>query len=886
MPLTPFIFSGEQKKKKTVVSAGFFFVFLASVLLSPLVSKADENHADKGHRSEILVGSEFDYAPYALVTNDGKADGFTVDLMKAVCEVMGIKVEFKVGPWNEVRGALETGDVEALPLVSYSAEREKVFDFTTPHTVSYAAIFKRKDSPNIDSIDELRGKSIITMRSDATHDWLLENQFSENYVLTKTMTEALQLLASGKHDYALAPRLVGLLTAKKLKLSNLDVTGPRIDVYGRGYGFAVKEGDFALLAQLNQGLAIVRETGRYDELYEKWFGIVDPKGLSDEDIQKYVTWAIGAFLTFMGISLAWSLSLRRKVEHRTLSLKEEISERKKAEKALFAHHQSLIRLQGLTSSTDMSFDEKAQALLELGTEIFNMPLGIISHIQNQTYTAQYIFGPEWAPKPNSAFELGNTYCFHTLNANAPTAFDNAGKSKISDHPCYLNFGLESYIGVKIEVNGELYGTLNFSNPEVHPTKFSNAEFVLIQLLADWVGSELSRQHNERVIIQAKLDAENANRSKSEFLSSMSHELRTPLNSILGFAQILELDETSPLSAKHKDEAHQIIKGGEHLLDLINDVLNLAAIEAGQLELDITTVKVQKILNDCLHMIEGTTFKLEVTVKADSFANTIVMADPIRLKQVFFNLLSNAVKYNRKGGTVHITNTITEDGLQRISIKDTGIGIAKEKQSDMFKPFTRLGAENSNIEGSGIGLTITEHLLEAMGGRVGFESTENIGSTFWIDLPMATSEQVEAMKIFRTEQFGETLNTADNAVGKVLYIEDNQANVDLMETILSTIDGLKFETTDTAELGVPLAIKSQPNLILMDINLPGMSGIEAFLQLRKHEETKDIPVVAISAAAMPQEVQDAMDAGFLAYMTKPFNVPELLNTIADVLSNKK
>lgn len=326
-----------------------------------IFAAAEVGAVDSSQRAQIVVGSELDYPPYALVAADGQADGFSVDLMKAVCEVMGIKATFRVGPWNEVRKALEDGEVDALPLVSYSAEREKVFDFTAPHTASYAAVFKRKGSPDIDSVEDMRGKSIIAMQSDATHDWLQRNNISETLALTKTVAETLRLLASGKHDYALAPRLVGLLTAKELGLTNIEITGPRIDAYGRGFGFAVKEGDSALLSQLNQGLAIIKETGRYDEIYEKWFGIVDPKGIQTDVIIRYLTWGMVGVIILVGLPLGWSIALQRKVKQRTKELNDEIGERKQAEERLRQAHGDLeLKIKERTKELDIS-KTKAEA---------------------------------------------------------------------------------------------------------------------------------------------------------------------------------------------------------------------------------------------------------------------------------------------------------------------------------------------------------------------------------------------------------------------------------------------------------------------------------------------------------------------------------------------
>ena len=304
----------------------FIILFSAFTFFAVQEGKAFDNPSH-----QITVGSETGYPPYAIVTKDGQADGFSVDLMKAVCEAMEIDVTFRVGPWSEVRKALEDGEIDALPLVSYSKEREKVFDFTAPHTITHGVVFKRKETPDIEIARDLRDKAIIVMRSDAGHDWLVRNDTTDNLTLTKTVSEALLLLASGQKDYALAPHLVGLLTVKELELSNIEVTGPLFDAYGRGFGFAVQEGNIDLLTHLNEGLNIIKETGRYDEIYDKWFGGIAPKGASPEVIARYLAWgAIGAII-LIAFPVGWSLTLRRKVRQRTVELNLEVAEHKQAE---------------------------------------------------------------------------------------------------------------------------------------------------------------------------------------------------------------------------------------------------------------------------------------------------------------------------------------------------------------------------------------------------------------------------------------------------------------------------------------------------------------------------------------------------------------------------
>ena len=226
---------------------------------------------------EVVVGSELDYPPYAMVDQKGEADGFSVDLMKAVCDVVGLTPTFRVGPWSQIRAALVTGEVDALPFVAYSRDREGIFDFSPPHTVAHAAIFKRKDTPDIDREHGLRGKAIIVVRAGGPHEWLLRNDVSDRITVTDTIGDSLRLLAVGEHDYAILAHLTGLQVVREQGLAGIEVTGPPLDIYGRGYGFAVKKGNARLLQQLSDGLAVVRQNGRYDELHVKWFGVAEPQ---------------------------------------------------------------------------------------------------------------------------------------------------------------------------------------------------------------------------------------------------------------------------------------------------------------------------------------------------------------------------------------------------------------------------------------------------------------------------------------------------------------------------------------------------------------------------------------------------------------------------------
>lgn len=387
----------------------------------------------------------------------------------------------------------------------------------------------------------------------------------------------------------------------------------------------------------------------------------------------------------------------------------------------------------------------------------------------------------------------------------------------------------------------------------------------------------------RELLLAKEEADSASKAKSEFLSSMSHELRTPLNAILGFAQILELNQKQLLTEDQSRAVHQIKKGGAHLLELINDVLNLAKIETKGLELSMENVGTHALINECVPVAEALARDRGVTIEVRDCSNAVVWADYTRLKQVVLNLMSNAVKYNREGGTVSVTCEEVSQDMLRISISDTGNGIAADKQEELFQPFSRLGQENSNIEGTGIGLVITKRLIEGMGGNIGFESTLDVGSTFWVEVPLSGERSVSPSDI--AKEAGKATKIVSKAKGRILYIEDNPDNIALMEIILENIPGYELHTAQTAELGLVMALKDKPDLVLMDINLPGMNGIEALGELRRQKETRDIPAIAISAAATVREVERGLEAGFLAYITKPFDIQEMLHTIEGELLDR-
>jgi signal transduction histidine kinase/ActR/RegA family two-component response regulator len=393
-------------------------------------------------------------------------------------------------------------------------------------------------------------------------------------------------------------------------------------------------------------------------------------------------------------------------------------------------------------------------------------------------------------------------------------------------------------------------------------------------------AELYRVRSE-AYQQSALAADQANRAKSEFLSRMSHELRTPLNAILGFAQLLGI---SSLSESDRESVEQISKAGRHLLDLINEVLDIARIESGRIDLSLEAINPMDIVTESLDLIRplANQSSIELVVKENLADNRLrVTADRQRLKQVLINLLSNAVKYNKKAGSVTVWLELPVEGRLRLNVTDTGIGIKSGKLEQLFMPFERLGAEQSRIEGSGIGLALTKRLTEAMGGQIGVSSQAGQGSTFFIELPVASEHPTHSDSPDSSEIKAEEKPVKPSTI---VYIEDNPANIRLVQLILANRPNVTLFTATDGLSGLELVLQLQPDLVLLDLHLPDIEGSEVLNRLQADFQTKAIPVVILSADANPEQTAKLLEAGARQYVTKPFDVRTFLQVLDEVQSN--
>jgi two-component system, sensor histidine kinase len=543
------------------------------------------------------------------------------------------------------------------------------------------------------------------------------------------------------------------------------------------------------------------------------------------------------------------------------------------------------RLEALQSYDilDTAPEEALDHFTDLAAAYLDTPIALISLVDE---SRQWFKSRHGLDATETARELA--FCSHAIMDDQVFIVGDATKDeRFASNPLVTGDpNVRFYAGAPlINKDGFRLGTLCAIDDK--PREISKNEERILKMLAELVIEQfeirrtnvlLKEQQKELEI--AKRSAEDANRAKTEFLSAMSHELRTPMNAILGFGQLLGHMPGETLSEKQLDYTEQILNSGQHLLELIDQVLELSKIEAGQISLSLENVDPFAVMEECITMVNSKAEDddIQIFLNCDAADLTQIWTDRGRFRQVLINLLSNAIKYNRVGGSITLTSEKIGNHSLKFNVSDTGYGIPASQQPFMFEPFNRLGKENSTVEGTGIGLTISKQIIEFLGGEISFSSQEDVGSTFSLELPINEDKLMAANKQIADNSSNFHEDETSGAMTTILYVEDNPSNLHLMEELIKRLPNYAMISAPSAELALHIARDEQPNVVLMDINLPGMDGVEALKHLRAQKETKDIPVIALTAAAMPREIERGKEAGFQEYITKPINITEVLNAI--------
>jgi PAS domain S-box-containing protein len=556
----------------------------------------------------------------------------------------------------------------------------------------------------------------------------------------------------------------------------------------------------------------------------------------------------------------------------------------------------------------------AEAVLPRLRDLLGVPRAIVSLFDLAKGEAEWLAAAgrrRVRVGPGVRFPLALMGDVEALRRGELQVIDTAALPRTPDAEALLGSGVNTYMVVPMIAGGELIGAVSFggATAEFPPEQVSIAREAATQLAIALEQARLrervkrhtdeleQRVHgrtlelstaNERLQREvaerqrAEAEADRANHAKSDFLSRMSHELRTPLNAILGFARLLELDAQRP---EDRESVEQIVKAGRHLLGLINEVLDIARIEAGELSLSLEPVRVgdavQRVLDLARPLATARGIGLETTGLA--LHPRHLWADQQRLQQVLLNLVSNGIKYNREGGRLTVSCEVVEEGRLRITVTDTGTGIPPALRARLFQPFDRLGAEQRGVEGTGLGLALSKRLVEAMGGTIGVESNQGEGSTFWVEL-LQTADPGEQQE--QSERDASELVTSGTQGGTVLYIEDNFSNLRLVERAMTRHRGVRLIPATQGRLGLELARQHRPDLILLDLHLPDISGEQVLRELQADPRLQRTPVIILSADATPGQVERLVAAGARAYLTKPLDVRQLLLLVDEALPSRK
>jgi PAS domain S-box-containing protein len=783
----------------------------------------------------VYLKANYDYPPYHFLDKESQPTGFTIDIVNAISKTMGLNVDFELDLWTTVRQELENNEIDGIAGMSYSPERAKLFNFSAPYSYITHAIFVR-DGSEIKTTEDLGNKQIIVVKGDIMHDYLISNNITRFIIPVKNYKTALRLLSAGEYDCALINKLHGQYALNEFKLTNLKPVG--VAIQSREVCFALTKDNEALLVQINNGLEIIKSTGEYDLLYDKWFGIYEKKDIKTR-VFNIIVWILFPFLIILFSILVWSWSLRKQVANKTAELQKELNERKITE-------QKLLREKSLINSM-----------------INSIPDLIFYKDKNNVYLGC-----------NEAFLKFNNLKFNEI----------IGKNDFELFP-------EQQAMYFYEADQKIIEEKQFLRTETWETNSIKEKFLLDTLklpFNDENGNPLGivgicrditiRYQTERDLKIAKEKAEESDRLKSSFLANMSHEIRTPMNAIIGFSDLLVDSDTE--ADEREELVTHINNNCNTLLHLIDDIIDLAKIEANELSIFIKETDVNSTMQDLYETYSGVKKKIDknhLEIKLDKSKykeNFNLNTDPYRFKQILINLIDNAFKYTDKGSVEFGYQIFDDISIAEFYIKDTGIGIPKNKQAEIFQRFNKIETDNTKLyRGTGLGLTITQNLIERLGGTIRLESVVDEGSVFYFTLPLNFADVDKAKNIKSN-----LINSDISWKGKTILIaEDEESNYKFLEMLLKN-KGLKLLKAENGYEAVEMCKgHTKINLVLMDIKMPGMNGLEATRKIKKLKP--EIPIIIQTAYAMQNDEKLSTEAGCDDYIAKPIKKEKLFSLVS-------